>query len=374
MSYILEQLNNPNSVAWVQYHLGVRWSHSQPDNKIYPQNERHLLEKDVKISNKPFYWFVRASSELAGEPFYHIFYPACAWIFEMHFARRNIMMLSLMMFVGQSLKDILKYPRPISPPVIRLEAAYATEYGMPSTHTVLGVTVPFSFLYLLSYTQEVPQCWYIGAALWSSCVVFSRIYLGMHSFLQVICGAAIPSCLLTLVSPLIIYFDQLQLEADESFTAVTILSLFFLSGSIFYLDRTIDPKTSQIRWTTSRGDTAEILGWCAGFLFGTRWVYLNPVPSLNNSVFLDNLSSNNTCLHLLFRFITGALVLGPGTLVVRKFWCHLFIVLNGLSNMELYKSKKVRTVEWPYKFLSVFTSAVFATCVIPKVYHLIGLW
>jgi len=57
-----------------------------------------------------------------------------------------------------SMQDILKWPRPPSPPVIRLDEAYETEYGMPSTHTMCAVTAPFSLLLFVSQMHKVrPQ-------------------------------------------------------------------------------------------------------------------------------------------------------------------------------------------------------------------------
>lgn len=48
----------------------------------------------------------------------------------------------------------MREKRPASPPVIRLEAKYETEYGMPSTHAVAGTVAPFA---LYSFTRMVYQ-------------------------------------------------------------------------------------------------------------------------------------------------------------------------------------------------------------------------
>ena len=44
------------------------------------------------------------------------------------------------------MKDILRLPRPAMPPVIQLESKWALEYGMPSTHAMVGLSVPLSIL------------------------------------------------------------------------------------------------------------------------------------------------------------------------------------------------------------------------------------
>jgi sphingosine-1-phosphate phosphatase 1 len=35
---------------------------------------------------------------------------------------------------------------PAMPPVVQLESKWALEYGMPSTHAMVGLSVPFSIL------------------------------------------------------------------------------------------------------------------------------------------------------------------------------------------------------------------------------------
>lgn len=49
------------------------------------------------------------------------------------------------LFVGQGFKDIIRWPRP-GPPVQRLQKKWALEYGMPSTHAMVSVSMPFSVL------------------------------------------------------------------------------------------------------------------------------------------------------------------------------------------------------------------------------------
>lgn len=38
------------------------------------------------------------------------------------------------------------FTRPLSPPVVILEPEYAMEYGMPSTHALVGAVIPFSMV------------------------------------------------------------------------------------------------------------------------------------------------------------------------------------------------------------------------------------
>lgn len=61
--------------------------------------------------------------------------------------------LQLVMYVGQVMKDLLKLPRPFSPPVVKLEMRVDAEYGLPSTHAMAATAI--SFTLLLSATSRI---------------------------------------------------------------------------------------------------------------------------------------------------------------------------------------------------------------------------
>ena len=67
------------------------------------------------------------------------------------------------MYAGQGLKDVLCWPRPQSPPVLRLETNYAAEYGMPSTHAIAGSIIPFGLVYFSYGRFEVKLFFTVGA-------------------------------------------------------------------------------------------------------------------------------------------------------------------------------------------------------------------
>lgn len=53
----------------------------------------------------------------------------------------------VVMYVGQVMKDILKLPRPPSPPVVKLETRVDAEYGLPSTHAMAATAISFTLLF-----------------------------------------------------------------------------------------------------------------------------------------------------------------------------------------------------------------------------------
>ena len=84
---------------------------------------------------------------------------------------------------------------------------------------------------------------------------------------QVMVGCLIPAVTMNVVSPYIDLFEKTQMEGSSNLSVATALIIYCASGLLFYIDKTVDLKTKQIKWTSSRGDTAEILGWCSGKLF-----------------------------------------------------------------------------------------------------------
>jgi sphingosine-1-phosphate phosphatase 1 len=57
--------------------------------------------------------------------------------------------------LGQSIKDIVQWPRPACPPVVRLQTKWSIEYGMPSTHAIISLALPFSILHYISNRYQV---------------------------------------------------------------------------------------------------------------------------------------------------------------------------------------------------------------------------
>lgn len=97
-----------------------------------------------------FSYLFRLGAALGNEPFYTLFFPSWLWTVDAAVGRRLVVIWVLVMYLGQSTKDVLRRPRPASPPVVQLEARYACEYGMPSTHAMSATAIPVAMV-LLTY-------------------------------------------------------------------------------------------------------------------------------------------------------------------------------------------------------------------------------
>ncbi|XP_046445265.1 sphingosine-1-phosphate phosphatase 2-like [Daphnia pulex] len=222
------------------------------DSELTPQN--------YVIHNYYWYWLFKFGTTLGEEIFYASVFPFWFWNIDGAVGRRIINVWSLSMFIGQSLKDIICWPRPQCPPVIRMENKWALEYGMPSTHAMVSVTVPFSVILLTANRYEYPV--YIGVAIaftWCILVSTSRLYLGMHSVADILGGLALASLLLPVLLPLVDTLDAFLLThpaAPGLLVTTTITLMLVYPGSKF---------------SSAKEDTAVILGSSMGLQLG-GWI------------------------------------------------------------------------------------------------------
>lgn len=131
-------------------------------------------------------------------PFYTAFLPLLFWSGHGKLARQMTLLMAFCDYLGNCIKDVVSVPRPNSPPVRRVTATKdekenALEYGLPSSHTLNTVCLSgFLLHYILSYTQSgdasMQLAGFAAVFLLVGLIGFGRIYLGMHSLIDVVCG------------------------------------------------------------------------------------------------------------------------------------------------------------------------------------------
>lgn len=230
----------------------------EEDNTL---SESEPEDSQYVITNMFWYHLFFFATALGGELFYSVFFCFWAWNVDGAVLRRVIMVWMVTMYIGQALKDLLKVPRPACPPAVRLDSKWELEYGLPSTHAMVGAAMPFSIFILSLNRYQLDWVWGLAIALtWCSCVCLSRIYLGMHSVLDVLCGLVLVSGLLVIMLPWVDTLDHLALTHPASPLITIILTIAMV---VCY------PATD--RWTPARGDTTVIVGVGCGSLLGS-WV------------------------------------------------------------------------------------------------------
>lgn len=104
-----------------------------------------------------YFWFYLFSlgTKLGYELFYAFSYSYMFWNIDSLMCRRLIFVWSIIMYTGQALKDILRLPRPHRDHVIVLEPEYSLEFGMPSTHAILALSMPATLFYSMCGRYQV---------------------------------------------------------------------------------------------------------------------------------------------------------------------------------------------------------------------------
>lgn len=96
---------------------------------------------------------------------------------------------------SSAIKDLLCLPRPLSPPLQRINRSSSTalEYGFPSTHSTNAVSVAVYALYSLNTTTRALERQYmlllqVLVYVYVLSIVLGRLYCGMHGFFDVTIG------------------------------------------------------------------------------------------------------------------------------------------------------------------------------------------
>lgn len=111
--------------------------------------------QEFLIENRLFYYMFTFGTELGNELFYITFFPFLMWNMDAFVGRRLIMVWVWVMYLGQCTKDVIGWSRPASPPVVKVEMFYNSEYSMPSTHAMSGTAIPFSLFIMTCGRWEV---------------------------------------------------------------------------------------------------------------------------------------------------------------------------------------------------------------------------
>ncbi|XP_018423989.1 PREDICTED: sphingosine-1-phosphate phosphatase 2 [Nanorana parkeri] len=329
-------------------------------------NGTHRQERVRKYVVRKYllYYLFRFAAALGQEIFYITFLPFTFWNIDSFIARRLVVVWCIVMYIGQGSKDLLKWPRPSSPPVVKLETRVEAEYGMPSTHAIAATSISFTFLLASIGRYQFPLVLGFGAALCLSTLVsLSRLYTGMHTVLDVICGALIALLFLAVTFPMWDLVDH-QLLTNSLCPVAAVITGFFLSYNYPELDH----------YSTTRADTTVILGVGAGICVGvwlTNQMGLTYIPAGDFPLTIPPMTFN-----MLLKFI-ARFILGVVLLVVTRY------ISKTLSLKALGSWYKVSThdqlvkqrleIEVPYKFVTYLSIGIIATAIVPWLYYMLDL-
>ncbi|KOC63517.1 Sphingosine-1-phosphate phosphatase 1 [Habropoda laboriosa] len=335
------------------------------------QHSPTVIISNYTITNYFWYYLFLFGTELGDEIFYCTFIPFWLWNIDGVVGRRVVLVWAIIMTTGQILKDVICWPRPACPPAVRLQMKWSEEYGMPSTHAMIGISIPFSVvLFTMNrYIYPVSIGWTI-AIMWCTLVCMSRLYLGMHTVLDILAGLILAILLLIPLIPLVDITDYYILS---NIWALTILIAISIGVIVYY--------PCGKKWTPTRGDTTMVVSVTTGVHLGA-WlnyntgVMLAPTKSPPYHIIWPSYSMLS-CLILRTLFGFCSIL---ATRVICKFLSYqtmcaiLKINSKVLMKSQNYSENKDKVlVDLVHKYITCFMIGVNTVYFLPKVFTIFGI-
>ncbi|XP_033624109.1 sphingosine-1-phosphate phosphatase 2-like [Asterias rubens] len=312
-----------------------------------------------------WFWYCVFSfgAALGDDLFYFFVFPFAIANMSWWVIRRLLMVWGFCMFIGQASKEILQWPRPSEPPVIRLEKRYFKEYGMPSTHAMVGTLVPFTLLVSTWNHYEYPHMLGIVLACnWTLLVCCSRLYRGMHFMLDIVAGVTLTCLLMALIWPWLDMLDHFQLTHPYAPVIIIIVTLLLC---ILY------PALDGVGAT--RKDTISILGAMAGGSSAFWFNYHNGIlpdadGPLGGVIMWPDMPTAGVMFVKYALVKVCAIILFFGTkFLVKKF----FYYVVGIEVNE--ETKKLLIIQIPYGYIPHWLTMIIGFQLGPWIYRWLGL-
>lgn len=211
----------------------------------------------------------------------------------------------------------------------------------------------------------------IATLIWVTSICFSRIYLGMHSVLDIIFGLILTASMMVVLVPVIDFLDGLLQK--NMLAPIFIISIPIML-IVFY------PKTDK--WTPTRGDTATIISVFVGVQLGAWLNYqlgnmqLDPLQGTSSQIVWPTLPLLGL---ILARTIIGLCVVAVtevlGKLISFSLLCKMF----GKNPKELknsedsLKNKTKIIIDLSYKFITYGLIGFNAQYLIPSLFRLLDI-
>lgn len=135
------------------------------------------------------------------------------------------------MYIGQALKEFFIVDRP-KYPAIQMQKKWSNEYSLPSTHAMSSPSIAITIMYFAVNRYEIN--FYLASLLafiWIMVVSWSRVYLGMHSVLDLVMGFTLSTILLAVGLPAT---EAIELFLTKSFFAPFVLFTVVVISCVYF--------------------------------------------------------------------------------------------------------------------------------------------
>ncbi len=246
------------------------------------------IHSNGNITNPVLHAYFCLASMLGDEIFY--LFPLLVWL-AFPLALSVTINMGILLPLGQLFKDLLHLPRPPrtfsyagkQEIIVKLENAYGTEYGMPSTHAMSGSLI-FCVMHAIYRMQGcileketpaflmlgVPAHWAALGAFVTLSVCASRLYMGVHSVADLFVGL----CLSGFVQWLMLGCGLEQRLSSLLYNS-TYGPLFPLLAILLFVK--FYPATTP--WSKSYATASELFGLSTA-LSVSYWVALRRLPQI----------------------------------------------------------------------------------------------
>lgn len=226
-----------------------------------------------------------------------------------------------------------------------------------------GAGLPISIIFMLysKYNIDLSIYVFVGSmfCLW---ICGSRLYLGMHSLLDVIAGILYSILIIITLLPVLETIDLFLLENKYS------PMITFITG---YLICYFYPSLKPNHWSTARGDTISITGSAIGFSIGSYISnYLGYLKISNDIIQMPN-------DYLDYLLIFTRTILGLSSLIATSILVKA-IVLKCVC--KIYKCdikdptiKKQKRVELNYNYFSYIAIGANIAFIAPVMFQSLGI-
>ena len=145
-----ESTQNGKVVVTSNTGVSQLFANSSGDTSLEESAYEDLEEKNVlyyRIKSLFWYYVFFFGTQLGDENCYTLLFCFWFWNIDGAVGRRLYLVFNFVMYIGQAVKDVIRWPRPLMPHVVQIESKWSLEYGMPSTHSMVGLAVPMGILY-----------------------------------------------------------------------------------------------------------------------------------------------------------------------------------------------------------------------------------